>query len=132
MLKLEQSCKDVQKAEQKVARVQAQLEASRTRLRKLEAEVEKIQTSQSDSRADTTDTSQQAPTQTGTGDDAHISTPTNQLASLVPVEGRTDVLQDESNSSGSAVNNGNTSQEEEEEVPHDGAEAEDVHEGTNQ
>ena len=132
MLKLEQSRKDVQKAEQKVARAQAQLEASRTRLRKLEAEVEKIQTSQSDSRADTTDTSQQAPTQTGTGDDAHISTPTNQLASLVPVEGRTDVIQDESNPSGSAVNNGNTSQEVEEEVPHDGAEAEDVHEGTNQ
>src|SRR5712691_1820389 len=129
MLKLEQSRKDVQKAEQKVARAQEKLEASRTRLRNLEAEVEKMQTSHSDSRADTT---QQAPTQTGTEDYAYISTPTNQLASLAPVEGRTDVLQDESNSSGSAVNNGNTSQEKEEEVPHDGAEAEDVHEGTNQ
>ena len=115
MLKLEQSRKDVEKAEQKVARAQAQLEASRTRLRNLEAEIEKIQTSQepSDSRTGTTSTGQQAPTQTGTGDHAYISTPTNQAASLPSVVGRTDVLQDEENS-------------------HDGAEAENIHEGTDQ
>src|SRR5437762_13908785 len=64
MLKLEQSRKDVHKAEQKVVRAQAKLEASTTRLRNLEAEVEKMHPTHSDSEADTTSTDQQTPTQT--------------------------------------------------------------------
>ena len=112
MLKLEQSRKDVHKAEQKVARAQAKLEASTTRLRTLEAEVEKMHPTHSDSEAGTTSTDQQTPTQTDTGDYAGISTPTNQVASLPPVEGRTDVLQEESNSSSPAATNENTTQEE--------------------
>jgi hypothetical protein len=130
MLKLEQSRKDVHKAEQKVVRAQAQLEASTTRLRNLEAEAEKMHPSHSDSEADTTSTDQQAPTQTNTEDYANASTPDNQVTSLPPVEGRTDVLQEESDHSDPIVIDENTShsQDKEEEASHDGAEAEDIHE----
>src|SRR5437588_413953 len=109
MLKLEQSRKDVQKAEQKVAKVQAQLESSRTRLHNLEAEIEKMHTSQhhSTSGTDTTSAAQPASTQVGTTEDhAYISPPTDQAPSLSPVEGRTDVLQDQTTSSDMGANNG--------------------------
>src|SRR5436309_1308602 len=101
MLRLEQSRKDVQKAEQKVARAQAQLESSRTRLHDLEVEVEQMHTSQhhSDSGTDTTSAAQPAPTQAGIEEHAYISPPTDQAPSLSPVEGRTDVLQDQTISS---------------------------------
>src|SRR5947209_6386884 len=111
MLKLEQSRKDVHKAEQKVVRAQEKLEASTTRLRNLEAEVEKMHPSHSDSEADTTSTDQQTPTQTDTGDYANVSTPDNQVTSLPPVEGRTDVLQEGSDHSDPIVINESTSQE---------------------
>ena len=65
MLKIEAARQDVQKAERKVAKAQAHLEASHAHLRDLE-----------------------------TRSSADISTPSNQLNSQPPAEGRADTLQD--------------------------------------
>ena len=147
MLRLEQSRKDVQKAEQKVARAQAQLEARRTRLHNLEAEVEKMQKDESNSSGSAVND--------GNTSQEQETAPTNEPVSLPPSEGRTDIPQDQETSSDQAANNGDASQEQEssvssetettwhpietweqdvqaEEVPHDGAEAEGIHEGTEQ
>src|SRR5437867_2630863 len=80
MLKLEQARKDVQRAEQKVAKAQAQLEARRTRLRELEGGTMQ----------------QQHPSdQTSSGQQTSTSTPADQVTSLPPAEGRADILQDQ-------------------------------------
>ena len=67
MLKIETARQDVQRAERKVAKAQAQLEASRTHLRDLETRTHEQNTTEQ---------------------------PVNQLPPQPPAEGRADILQD--------------------------------------
>jgi hypothetical protein len=96
MLKLEQVKKDAQKAEQKVAKAKAQLEANQTRLRELEEELNQIRSSQPEG-AQTPQTASHAEEE----NHADTSTPTSEVTSLPPVGGRSDIdEQAEASSSG--------------------------------
>ena len=91
MLRLETARKDVHKSEQRVAKAQAQLEASRTRLHNLETEMAERPSTQP-----AVATGQDASAaQTSSDNYAHISSPADQLAYQPPVEGRTDIAQDQ-------------------------------------
>ena len=122
MLKLEQARKDVEKAEQKVARAQEQLESNRTHLRNLEAELEKMHTSQhhSASGTDTTDALQDQATSSSsamnngnTSQEEETPAPAETETAWHPVEAGEQAVQVEENS-------------------HDDAEAEDIHVDTDQ
>lgn len=104
MLKLEQTRQDVEKAERRVTKAQAQLEARRTRLHNLETEVEEMRHSQEHAEAgiDTSSATSQEPTQSGIENHENTSTPTDQVIYLPPAEGRTDVSQEQGDSSDQA------------------------------
>ena len=96
LLKLGQARDDVQKAEQKVAKAQARLEASRTHLRDLEAKVQEVHTPQGEAQPEMSNANNGQPenattNQTSAPLTAKSSTPTNQVTSLPPAEGRADI-----------------------------------------
>ena len=100
MLKLEQAKKDEQKAEKRFAKAQAELEVRRTNTRNIEAKLAEGRNSQHKSEVDVSATGSdgqgeqpgtEESSQGDTDNSAHISTPTNQVTSLPPAEGRTDI-----------------------------------------
>ncbi len=96
LLKLGQARDDMQKAEQKVAKAQARLEASRTHLRDLETKVQEVHAPQGEAPAEMSNANNGQPenattNQTSAPFTAESSTPTNQVTSLPPAEGRTDI-----------------------------------------
>ncbi len=90
MLKLEQAQQAVHKAEQKLAKTQAQLEARRTHLRDLEADLNNMRNpQQQDIASRTAETTVRAPA--NEENPADVSLPANQVISMPPTEGRTDI-----------------------------------------
>ena len=81
LLKLGQARDDMQKAEQKVAKAQARLEASRTHLHDLEAKVQEVHAPQGEAQPEMSNANNGQPE----------NATTNQVTSLPPAEGRTDI-----------------------------------------
>ena len=112
MLKLEQARSDEQKAEQKVAKAQARLEACRTHVRNLEASLAHARSSQQLSHLDVPDggsgQQQSQPDLNGhapdnaqednaqtPSDSGSQTPPADQVTSLPPAEGRADIGQNQ-------------------------------------
>jgi hypothetical protein len=122
MLKVEAAKKDVQKAQQKVAKAQATLEASRTHLHDLEEKLSQMRSSSDTSQngrrtapaysltstpvdrvivvspAQEQHDSRGEPANSHT--EASLPTPTNQVEAVPPAEGRTDVVEEATTSTG--------------------------------
>jgi hypothetical protein len=102
MLELEQTKKNVQKTEQKVAKAQAQLEAERTHLRDVEAELTKLrhpQQQQDNTQAEAATTETAGTAQANEENNMHESMPSHEVVTLPPVEGRTDLSESSETSS---------------------------------
>ncbi|HLZ63289.1 MAG TPA: hypothetical protein VKR06_40670 [Ktedonosporobacter sp.] len=95
MLKVEQIRQDVQKAEKKVAKAQSQLEDYQAQLQDLETKLVQMraQTSQSVTAA-ASDQLEDSGTQEVQAEQ-EASTPTDQVATLPPAEGRADLLEEQ-------------------------------------
>jgi hypothetical protein len=107
MLKLEQARKNVQKAEQKVARAQSNLEASNAHVHELEGRLSQLQTPEEGlSHLQAAEEPHDSTSSNGAGtaeqnvevipQDESVS-PSGQVASMLPAEGRDDVSAVESN-----------------------------------
>jgi chromosome segregation ATPase len=103
LLKLGQAKDDVQKAEQKVAKAQARLEACRTYLRDLEAKAQEMHAPQGEVLAEMSNANNGQPENATTSQTSapftaesstDSSTPTSQVTSLPPAEGRADIPED--------------------------------------
>jgi seryl-tRNA synthetase len=97
MLQLEQAKKNVQKTEQKLAKTQAQLEAERTHLRDVEAELTKLRHPQQDithAEVATGDTAQ-----VNEENNIHEFMPSHEVISMPSVEGRMDIPESSETSS---------------------------------
>jgi chromosome segregation ATPase len=90
LLELGQARDEVQRAEQKVAKAQARLEASRTHLRDLEAKVQGMHTPQEEAQPENAMNNQTSASFTAESS-TDGSTPANQVTSVPPAEGRTDI-----------------------------------------
>jgi hypothetical protein len=88
-LQIEQSRKEVQKEERKLAKAQTQLETRKTHLRKLEAEIAEKRTPQhlADQEKDTTGSEQEDASQNASEEHTTVSTLIDQSAALAQVEG---------------------------------------------